>query len=70
MHVGKVNYGRAPHSSSGRSIPDPERVQQEVESGQMCFRSLNWKILGFYSQQPRNRGEPGQDKRCARPLPL
>ena len=65
-HVGKVNYGRAPYSSSGRGIPDPERVQHEVESSQMRFRSLSRKILGFYSQQPRNRGNAGQDKSCAR----
>ena len=33
-HVGKSNHDRAPHSSSVRSIPDPERIQHEVESSQ------------------------------------
>ena len=65
-HVSKINYDRAPYSSSGRDIPDLEKVQYEVESSQMHFRSLNLKILGFYSQQLRNRGKPRQDKICAR----
>ena len=65
-HVGKVNYGRAPYSSPGRGIPDPEIVQHEVESSQMHFQSLDQKILRFYSQQSRNRGNPEQDKSCAR----
>ena len=49
-----------------RGIPDPERVQHEVESSQMRLRSLRRKVLRFYSQQPRNRGKPKQDKSCAR----
>ena len=53
------------HSSSSRGIPDPEKVQHEVESSQMRFRSLSRKILGLYSQQLRNRGKPRQDKSCA-----
>ena len=65
-HVSKINYGRAPYNSSGQGIPDPEKVQYEVESSQMRFHSLSLKILGFYSQQPRNRGKPKQDKSCAR----
>ena len=32
----------------------------------MRFWSLSRKILGFYSQQPRNRGKPKQDKSCSR----
>ena len=65
-HVSKINYGQAPYSSSGRGIPDLEKVQHEVESNQMRFRSLSWEILGFYSQQMRNRGKPRQDKSCGR----
>ena len=53
------------HSSSGRGIPDPEKVQHEVESSQMRFRSLSRKILRLYSQQLRNRGKPRQDNSCA-----
>ena len=66
QHVSKINYDRAPYSSSGRGIPDPEKVQHEVESSKMRFRSFIRKILGLYSQQPRNRGKPRQDKSCAR----
>ena len=61
-HGSKINHDRAPYNSSGRVIPDPEKVQHEVESIQMRFRSLSWEILGFYSQQPRNRDKPRQDK--------
>ena len=31
-YVGKINSGRAPHSSSIQSIPDPKIVQHEAES--------------------------------------
>ena len=48
-HVSKINYDRAPYSSSGRGILDPKKVQHEVESSQMRFRSLSRKIHGFYS---------------------
>ena len=44
-HVGEINHGRASHSSYVRSIPDPERVQHEVESSQMRLWSRSQKIL-------------------------
>ena len=31
-HVSTINYGRSPYSSSDKGIPDPERVQHEIES--------------------------------------
>ena len=59
-HVSKINYGRAPYSSSGRGIPNPERVQHEAESSQMAFGVSAEKFLGFIVN---NRGiEANPDK--------
>ena len=35
-----------------------KKLQYEVKPSQMHLRSLRLKVLGFYSQQPRNRSKP------------
>ena len=41
-----------------RGVPGLEKLQYEVKPNQMHFRSLRQEVLGFYSQQLRNRGKP------------
>ena len=38
-------------------VPGLEGLQDEVKPNQVCFRSLCKEVLGFHSQQPRNRGK-------------
>ena len=52
--TGKIHHCRAPHSSSVRGVPDPEEVQHETESSQVCLQSVIQKIPRFHSQPPRN----------------
>ena len=57
-HAGKIDKSRAPHNPFSRGVPGPEKLQYDAKPSQMRFWSLRREVLRFYSQQPRNRGEP------------